>query len=234
MTKPRYGIINYDMMADWMGRTPDADGPFWALNLMKYRAVAEYADGRATARSGRDADDEYTPRDSLRAIGAMIAFAADVDDQSGAEPRWDRIGIVRYPSRAKFLEMQQRDDFKSKHVHKDAGMECTIVMSCLPAAAPALSAADGDTIVMRVARTSTDSTLSRVDGSTHLAAFAVEGVIVGDERTWTQVSFDAAPDAGTRDALLAVAGDSDEIFAIALGRPVVDALANSIETAAGA
>ena len=46
---------------------------------------------------------------------------------------WDRVGIVRYPSRRAFLAMQQRDDFKQKHVHKDAGMEFTIVMSTLPA-----------------------------------------------------------------------------------------------------
>ncbi len=231
MAAPRYGNINFEMISTWVGRTPEEDGPFWALNLMKYREVAEYTDGRATTRSGRDADDEYVPRDSLHAIGAMIAFAADIDDQAGAEPRWDRIGIVRYPSRVAFLEMQQRDDFKDKHVHKDAGMACTIVMSCLPISRVALRANDDDTIVLRVARGA--HPLPRVDGATHLGSFEVEGVIVGDERTWTEASFDAAPDAETRAALLAAHGDSEEIFAIALDRPMVDALARSIETAEG-
>ena len=30
----------------WAMMDEAADGPFWALNLMKYRDVAEYADGR--------------------------------------------------------------------------------------------------------------------------------------------------------------------------------------------
>ncbi len=45
---PRYGIINFDMMKTWFGRAPEQDGPFWSLNLMKYRDVADCGD--ATAR----------------------------------------------------------------------------------------------------------------------------------------------------------------------------------------
>ena len=129
----RYGRINTEMIGRWLQMPPEDDGPFWALNLMKYREIAEYADGRAEAKSGREADDEYTPRESLAGIGAQIVFAAEVERiSSGDGTAWDRIGIVRYPSRRKFLEMQQREDFKKQHVHKDAGMEFTIVMSCLP------------------------------------------------------------------------------------------------------
>lgn len=129
----RYGIINKDLVLRWVKLPPEDDGPFWAINLMKYRDVADYGDDASANKTGREADDEYTPRDSLAGVGAKIVFAADVERTLvGDSVDWDRIGIVRYPSRKAFFEMQQRDDFKKSHVHKDAGMEFTIVMSCLP------------------------------------------------------------------------------------------------------
>ena len=39
---------------------------------------------------------------------------------------------MKYPTRRSFIEMQQRSDFKDKHVHKEAGMEITFVIGCQP------------------------------------------------------------------------------------------------------
>lgn len=181
----RYGRINREMIGGWLRLDARDDGPFWALNLMKYRELAEYGDGRPETRSGREADDEYTPREPLAAIGAQIVFAAEVDRVVvGDGTAWDRIGIVRYPSRRLFLEMQQRDDFKRKHVHKDAGMEFTIVMSCLPVLPFGGSVERRPLIELRVTSGS-----SKVHAASGVGLFDVEGVIVGDERIWTQASF---------------------------------------------
>ena len=39
------------------------------------------------------------PIGPLTAVGAEIVFVADVEDQFiGDEPKWDRIGVVRYRS----------------------------------------------------------------------------------------------------------------------------------------
>lgn len=179
----RYGRINTGMLARWMQLAPEEDAPFWALNLMKYREVADYADGRTEIRSGREADDQYTPRESLAAIGAEIAFAGDVERTlAGDGTAWDRVGIVRYPSRRKFFEMQQRDDFKRQHKHKDAGMEFTIVMACLPILPFGGSIERRPLVELRV---SSNPAAQAADA----AAFNVEGVIVGDERTWATASF---------------------------------------------
>jgi hypothetical protein len=98
----RYGRINRDMMARWLQMDADEGGPFWALNLMKYRQVADYGSAGGPAVSGREADDAYTPRESLAAIGAEIAFAGDVERiPDGDGTGWDRIGIVRCRRRAK-------------------------------------------------------------------------------------------------------------------------------------
>jgi hypothetical protein len=206
---------------------------------MKYRAVAEYADGRATTTSGRDADDEYTPRESLRAIGAEIVVAADVDAQLlGDSSVWDRIGIVKYPSRRAFIEMQSRVDFVQKHAHKDAGMDKTIVIACQPMPVPDLppdapdwaevphppTEDDPSVVVLHVIRFK-DAPASIDEMSTYTehagrvavpngvridAWFSVEGTIIGDGREWHQARFNAFP---SKKAFMAVATDPDRLRA---------------------
>jgi uncharacterized protein (DUF1330 family) len=117
--------------------SPEDDGPVWMVNLMKYRAVADYADGRESAISGRDADDAYSPLDSLAAVGAAPVFFGDVDQQLlGDATTWDRIGVVKYPTRRAFIDMQSLPSFQKSHHHKDAGMESTIVIGTQPMEMP--------------------------------------------------------------------------------------------------
>jgi hypothetical protein len=131
--RPRYGTVDREYGMKLATTPPDEDGPVWMVNLMKYREVADYSDGRDSAISGREADDLYTPRESLAAIGAEIVFGGEVDQQLlGDAPIWDRVGVVKYPTRRSFIEMQSRPDFQRQHVHKDAGMAETIVIGCQP------------------------------------------------------------------------------------------------------
>ncbi len=218
----RYGRVNAEMVGRWMKMPPEDDGPFWALNLMKYREVADYGDGRIDGKSGREADDEYTPRESLSAIGAQIVFAAEVDRiLVGDGMAWDRIGIVRYPSRRKFFEMQQRDEFKKQHVHKDAGMEFTIVMSCLPVESFVGATERHPFVELRV----TAEAHSSID--TGAGIFDVEGVIVGDERTWKQASFTWLD----RDEGVPAAQQDDGGAYVMLLRPGIDRLSRSVRDA---
>lgn len=130
---PSYGEIDTDYGMRLATTPAEQDGPIWMVNLMSYRDVAQYADGRDEVISGREADDRYAPLDVLGAIGAAPVFVAEVEDQLlGEAPRWDRVGVVRYPTRRSFVDMQSRPDFQEKHVHKEAGMEATIVAGCVP------------------------------------------------------------------------------------------------------
>jgi hypothetical protein len=204
---PGYGTPNWEMLGRWMELPPASDGPFWALNLMKYREVADYGDGDGepaggSSRSGREADDQYAPLGPLAAIGAMVAFHGDVVSQPVGSPAWDRVGIVRYPSRDAFFAMQRREDFKQQHVHKEAGMATTIVMACVPASDDSL----GDTGTL----------------------LDVEGVIVGDDRTFASARFERAADTAAVDLVVASAGC--DAFVLVLD-PQIDRLVESIETA---
>jgi hypothetical protein len=134
----RYGRVDLDYAQRMAEMPADLDGPVWMVNLMRYRERAEYADGRESDLTGWQADDLYAPLDSLAAVGAEIVFLGEVETQLlGDPPPWDRVAVVKYPTRRAFIEMQQRPDFVEHHVHKDAGMEATIVCGGLPFAHPA-------------------------------------------------------------------------------------------------
>ena len=238
---PNHGQIDHEYGLKLATTAPDDDGPVWMVNLMRYKAQAEYVDGRESELSGREADDAYTPVGPLGAVGAEIVFVADVEDQFlGDEPKWDRIGVVKYPTRASFIAMQQRDDFQQAHEHKEAGMAESIVIGSLPLEVPTTEFQvdwadvphpptddDGPYTMLHVIRFhDADGAVATPD---HMEAyqdvagsvavpngvridgwFSAEGTIVGDGRHWHQVRFNTFP---SRDAFMAVALDPDRMQA---------------------
>lgn len=232
----RYGTVDEEYANRLATTPPEADGPVWMVNLMKYRDVAEYEDGRATTISGREADDTYAPVEEIAAVGAEIVFFAEVDTQLlGDAPVWDRIAVVKYPTRRSFMEMQVRPDFRAKHLHKDAGMEQTIVMGCQPFAAPEIpepadwdgvphppTPDDAPVVVLHVLRF-VDGGIADMTSYQNLAGsvavphglriagwFGVEGTIIGDGRRWDQARFNTFP---SRAAFMAVALDPNRLRA---------------------
>jgi hypothetical protein len=209
---PRYGTVDRTYGAHLATCDPSADGPIYMLNLMKYRAVADY-DGTsgapATAISGREADDIYAPVDVLHDIGAAITLSADV---LAATEDWDRVAVVRYATRRSFIEMQSRRDFQERHTHKDAGMDHTIVMGTVPAGGLP-SRAKPDRLLLEVWHGAAPSPL--VAGSA--GTFEVEGTIVGDGRAWTGARW--TPIAGGTDVVLPDASPEHQVLVL---RPGID------------
>lgn len=220
---PKYGTPNFPYIQRMLATAPEDDGPVYMVNLMKYHEVAQYEGDSAEARSGREADDEYAPTEILRDIGARIVFVADVIGQPFGEPKWDRIGIVRYPTRRAFMEMQRRGDFKQKHVHKEAGMQQTIVMSCLPLTVPSLpepvaeplSEGDGPFVMLHVMKyaeggheamgeyEATAGAVGLEAGARPRAKLRVEGTVLGDGREWDEVRFNRFPSMAAFQRLIA-------------------------------
>jgi hypothetical protein len=177
-----YGRIDKDYGIHLATRSSEDDGPIFMVNLMKYHEVAQY-DGAEPGRSisGREADDKYNPSSILNKLGADIMLAADVRTTVTGED-WDRIAIVRYPTRRAFIEMQTRKDFAEKHVHKNAGMLRTILPCCTPANAD-LNTRERPTGGLSLDHIVMVVSAERFPGAT----FNVEGTIIGDGRTWTSV-----------------------------------------------
>ena len=172
---PRYGTVDRDYGMRLATCPSESDGAIYMLNLMKYRERADYG-GADEGRTGREADDEYAPVDVLAAIGASICFTAEVLD---ASEDWDRVAVVRYPTRRSFIEMQSRKDFQDKHVHKEAGMDHTTVMGTLPEGAlPGRT--KPEKVLLEVWRGERPAAVT----SGAPVSFEVEGTIIGDGRSW--------------------------------------------------
>jgi hypothetical protein len=181
-----YGTIDHEYGMQLATTPPESDGPVLMVNFMKYRQVAAYRDADADATvSGREADDRYAPTDVLARIGARVVFVGDVIDAAGdPDPVWDRMAIVRYPTRKSFIDMQSRPDFREKHVHKSAGMEFTIVVAAMPVDGATVSGeSDGAGIVRFVALPAGIGPSSVDEG----IVLHVEGRIIGDERTFDRL-----------------------------------------------
>jgi len=76
-------------------RAGEKDGPVHMLNLLAF-----VDDGTLYAEYG------VAVQPHLERVGASLAFAGNVDGLLiGGEHEWDAVAVVRYPSRAAFLEM---------------------------------------------------------------------------------------------------------------------------------
>lgn len=228
---PRYGQVNLPLAERWAALNDNSDGPFLAINLMRYRERADYLDGRATDLTGREADDAYTPLGPLVTVGASFLLAADVERQPAGEPGFHRVAIVRYPTRRSFLHMQELDEFQELHVHKDAGMEFTIIV----AAEPPERVAPGDPrgqLVVRLRRLAPGAEPADPEGVSEVVRLELEDVVVGDERRFDEVRIDRVlPEAIP--ALVETDGVEEQVVAV-LATPMLDALALSARTGAGA
>jgi hypothetical protein len=224
-----FGSIDVETAGRWMQLPPGDDGAVWMLNLMKYKPLADYGDEGGPAITGKEADDVYAPTAVLADLGATVPLFGDVTRLVGDDVAWERIGIVRYPSRASFFEMQTRDDFQKQYVHKKAGMETTIVMGCVPLTVAATDAADRGPLVMRVRRFADGAEPGAdPDGVVPVAHFAVDGVILGDGRRWDDVRFDRMADDAV-DALADGAGLADQIVVVV--DPLIEDLVDSVVSA---
>lgn len=193
MNMPRYGKPNVAYVSTWF--SDPIDKPMWALNLMKYRPIADYVDGRDLHISGADADMLYNPTGPLAEVGGRVMLATDVLHQiSGDEITWDRVAVAYYPKRMAMMEMQQLPDFIELHAHKDAAMEFTIVMASMPTencpqpADWSMLTAD-DLLLVQVCNDESTVDFSTLVPSRHVGDYNVEGVIVGDDRAWSRATW---------------------------------------------
>lgn len=232
-TTPGYGTPNMEYFGSWFGRA-DPGGPMWALNLMKYKAVAQYADGRATTLTGVEADDEYAPLDELAAVGARIVFMAPVVHQLvGDATVWDRIAIAQYPTRMAMIEMNRRDDFQKQHDHKEAGMESTIVMASFPydddpAPDSSLTGVGEELMLLQIVADANAADHAADVSSTRIGRFWIEGCMVGDGRDFAEARWDLISRA-TGDELAErpqVTGDAANYVMVI--DPAIDVIAHSL------
>ncbi len=105
---------------------PGPEGPIYMVNLLKFKERAEYADGRETDLTGREAYGLYGQAVAgiIRDFDGEVFFAADVTFLSlgEVEELWDEIAIAKYPSRRHMVAMSMSEAWREAAVHREAGL----------------------------------------------------------------------------------------------------------------
>lgn len=229
---PRYGKLNQPYVASWFARE-EAGGPMWALNLMKYRERAEYADGRESSISGMEADDVYSPHEHLREVDSRLIMMAPVVNQLvGDAYVWDRIAIAQYRDRMAMIEMSSNSEFQKDEDHKEAGMDFTIVMATFPVGddpvPPQQSGADDDRLMLLqvVGDAAAPDIAADVD-SVRIGRFEIEDRIIGDDRTFAEARYDLIS-RDVADHLVRQGSTYSDTDYVVIGDPALDDIARSL------
>jgi len=110
------------------------EGPVLMVNLLKFRAKAAYPDGRDPELSGQEAYARYATemQKLVEARGGRFVFMARVRGLllGKVDPLWDHIGIVEYPSAKSMLEIASTPEFHAIEVHRLAGLEGQLNLTC--------------------------------------------------------------------------------------------------------
>ena len=102
------------------------EGPIYMVNLLKFKDLAAYEDGRKTGLTGRQAYDIYAGAvaDLLVDFGGGVIFGGDVTRLmlGEVEDLWDEVAIAMYPSRKAMLEMMMSPTMQEIGQHRAAGL----------------------------------------------------------------------------------------------------------------
>ena len=118
--------MTVDPTADELRRlaSADHDGPFVMLNLLKFSD----ADGSAYA--------EYARRAApfLERYGGEVVYAGECAQAlvAPAGHDWDSVLLVRYPSRAAFLEMIADPGYREITTLRSAGLQSAVLQTTVP------------------------------------------------------------------------------------------------------
>ncbi len=111
-------------MAEFFG-TPE-DGPFVMVNLLKFKAQAQYADGSDRHLTGAQAYARYGEGVSklVAALGGRVLYSGGVTGLmlGEVEDLWDAVALAEYPSLAAMQKMATSPEYAAIHHHRDAGL----------------------------------------------------------------------------------------------------------------
>lgn len=131
---------NGDQIAGMMASAAEP-GPINMINLIRFRAKADYPADHACASealSGEQAYQRYSAGTLpfLNKLGARVLWAGapNLVVIGPSDERWDMAFIVEYPSVAAMLSMIGDADYLKVAVHRTAAVEDSRLIRCAPRA----------------------------------------------------------------------------------------------------
>jgi uncharacterized protein (DUF1330 family) len=112
--------------AQSFGATAERPEPVFMLNLLRFKE----GDGTESYARYTAAASEHLAR-----VGGAILWAGACDEAliGPAAREWDAVAVVRYPSRAAFLEMVRDPGYQSIVGHRTAGLADSRLIPCAEA-----------------------------------------------------------------------------------------------------
>lgn len=106
--------------------TAAEDGPFVMINLLKFKAKADYPDGSDAELTGAEAYQRYglAVREYIEKVGGTAGYAGRVTGLMLGEvdELWDMVALAEYPSLAAMLAMIQDPGYQVIARHRTAGL----------------------------------------------------------------------------------------------------------------
>ena len=110
--------------------------PIFMLNLLKFKAKAEYKDRRKTDLTGRQAYALYGAGfDTVMApLGTEIIYSGDIRGFliGFGEDDWDSVALIKYPSTDVMLNMFRNESYQEIQIHREAALEGQLLLECGP------------------------------------------------------------------------------------------------------
>ena len=104
----------------------DDNGPMVMVNLLKFKDVATYPDGRDPELSGREAYNRYgeAVRACLAAVGGHVVYSGPVTGilLGAVEELWDAVALAWYPSPQAMAQMVGLPAYQAIEIHRYAGL----------------------------------------------------------------------------------------------------------------
>lgn len=134
--------MTIDPTADQVRRLRDgpAAGPIVMVNMLKFHDRAQYPDdfdGDGDV-SGREAYSRYQHAFTVtvaKTSQARVLYEGPVQQvfigsEGSPEADWDKMLIVRYPTKQHFLNMMANEEYRAALVHRYAGLARTVLLQC--------------------------------------------------------------------------------------------------------
>ena len=168
-----YGLVDPDYAARLRSIAVDSDGPIYMLTVTSFRPDSGQNFGRPSIL---DPDSRYAPQGMFSAVGASLCFMADVVAGVGG---WDRVGVVRYPTRRAFMALTDQQDTKEWNAMKERRADRMILVGLMPSGD--LPSALAQRILVEVWHGPTPEPIAAGTAT----EFDVEGTYIGDGRQWS-------------------------------------------------
>jgi uncharacterized protein (DUF1330 family) len=104
-------------------------GPVVMINFLRFRDRSADGDG-----TGWDAYLRYSSNTVplIKALGGAVLWSGKPEGVAFGPPStalWDYVVLVRYPSRAAFLDMVTSEDYARGNLHRDNGVEEHVILA---------------------------------------------------------------------------------------------------------